>query len=51
MTAMEDLVVQQGLLFQIVIGFEPGFPCLSPSFMFTLFDVPLFGVVSRTPRP
>ena len=30
--------------------FEPGFSCLLPRYMFTLFDASLFNNVSRTPR-
>ena len=45
------LCVAASIAFSIRHKFEPGFPCLSHSLCLLCFDVPLFSVVSRAPRP
>ena len=43
--------VAASIAFSIGHKFEPDFPCLSHSLCLLCFDVPLFSVVSRAPRP
>ena len=45
------ITVAASITFAIRHKFEPGFPCLLHSLCLLCFDVPLFSVVSRAPRP
>ena len=44
-------LVAASIAFSIRYKFEPDFPCLSHSLCLLCFDVLLFSVVSRAPRP
>ena len=44
-------IVAASIAFSIRHKFGPGFLCLSQSLCLLCFDVPLFSVVSRAPRP
>ena len=45
------ITVAESITLAICHKFEPGFPCLSHSLCLLCFDVSLFTVVSRAPRP